>query len=82
MRKSLFSAFSSFAEVSLTPTVFLQLVMGDDRCADFRPIVKPLGIVNCEVDATVTHRRTKVVMPVRAVNGVATVKVHYVRDAG
>ncbi len=56
--------------------------MYNDWRAHVRPVIEPVCVVDGEVDTAVTHRVTKVVMPVRTVDRVRAGKVHHPRDAG
>src|SRR5512133_567587 len=48
---------------------------GSDRC----PVIQPLGIGNGQVDATMTHGRPKITVPISAMQPITFVEVHGVR---
>lgn len=49
------------------------------QCSDRREIINPGGIFDPKVDTAVTHRSSKIIMPVGAVQPIAFVKVHHIR---
>ena len=51
--------------------------MRDDRRADLRPIVEPMGIVDRQIHTAVAHRMTKVVVPVGPVDRIVAGKIHH-----
>ena len=54
--------------------------MDVDQRTDGGPIIEPFRIRDAKVDASVTHRRAEVVMPVCAVQAISLVEIHGERD--
>ena len=51
-----------------------------DDGADFSPVENYFGIWDGHIDTAVRHGSTEFVVPVSAVNAIATVKIHGVGD--
>ena len=50
--------------------------MDVNECTQWRPVVKPFGICQVDIDASMAHGGTEVVMPVGTMNGIIFEKVH------
>ncbi len=53
-----------------------------NQCAYIGPVVQPLRIRGRSVHAAMAHGMAKVVMPIRTVNTVAFIEVHYIGHIG
>ena len=46
------------------------------ECADSREVEQPLGVLGAQVDAAIAHGAPEIVMPVGAVQAIATIIIH------
>ena len=58
------------------------LIVDVDECPHWRKIIKPFGFATAHINATMTHGRTKIIMPIGAVNAIIAVKIHGVGNIG
>ncbi len=72
-RKSLREIGAAFIQIKTNSIVDVH------RRADRRHIINPLGIFSTEIDASMTHRGAKVVVPIGSVDSIAAKKIHHVR---
>lgn len=58
------------------------LIVDNHWCANAGELVEPSRVGCRDVDAAMTHRLAKVVMPVSAMNGISAIEVHGPRYVG